>query len=187
MEKTHPVGKIAVVGPESSGKTTLCRALSCFFHTAWSPEYARYYLPSLGRTYVFEDIKAIGKGQLQWQRRDAGRARGILLCDTDLITLKVWSDYRFGITDSWILDQISRCPYQLTLLCRPDIPWEEDPLRENPHDRDELFLKFRQELQDWKVPFHEIGGTSQAGRLEKAVAYITGAFPALIPQSGTKW
>ena len=161
--------RIAVTGPESSGKTTLCKALSAHFRTVWTPEYARFYLQELGRPYVFSDLKTIGEGQLQWQQRDAGRAQGILFCDTDLVALKVWSDYRFGSTDPWILDQLPHNPYDLTLLCHPDIPWEEDSLRENPHDREDLLQKFRQELMNWEIPFFEIRGTDPAERLKMAL------------------
>ncbi len=166
------VRRIAVTGPESSGKTTLCRALSRYFHTVWTPEYARFYLQGLGRPYVFSDLKAIGKGQLQWQQRDTGRAQGMLFCDTDLIALKVWSDYRFGDTDPWILERLPHNPYDLTLLCHPDIPWEADPLRENPHDRGDLLHKFRQELGDWKIPFFEVRGTDPRERLAMALEVL---------------
>jgi NadR type nicotinamide-nucleotide adenylyltransferase len=180
MKKTETICKIALTGPESSGKTTLCQALSAYFRTVWTPEYARYYLPRLGRQYHFADLTRIGKGQLQWQRRDAGRARGVLFCDTDLISLKVWSDYRFGATDPWILDQLRQNPYDLTLLCHPDIPWEADPLRENPHDREALLLQFRRELHDRNIPFFEVSGGSHAARLAAASGYITEKFPALL-------
>ncbi len=184
MEKGQRVYKIAVTGPESSGKTTLCRALSGYFRTIWTPEYARYYLPLLGRKYSFADLTRIGKGQLQWQQRDAGRARGILFCDTDLITLKVWSDFRFGTTDPWILAQLRQNPYDLTLLCHPDIPWEADPLRENPHDREDLLLRFRRELQEWDIPFCEVSGSGHAARLATATGHIA---KKVTLQNGGKW
>ncbi len=179
-----PAWKIAVTGPESSGKTTLCRELSRYFNTIWTPEFARYFLPALGRPYIFADLTIIGKGQLQWQQRDAGRANGILFCDTDLVSLKVWSDYRFGATDPWILDHLQRNPYHLTLLCHPDIPWEADPLRENPDDREALLLKFRAELADWNIPFYEVWGTNPAQRLARAIGQIRKSdIPALTLQS----
>lgn len=184
MEKAQNVYKIAVTGPESSGKTTLCRALSVSFGTIWTPEYARYYLPRLGRKYIFSDLVQVGKGQLQWQQRDAGRARGILFCDTDLVGIKVWSDYRFGATDPWILGQLQQNPYDLTLLCHPDIPWTPDPLRENPDDRENLLLRFRRELQDWDIPFCEVSGSSHTARLATAIGHIT---KEVTPQNGGKW
>lgn len=164
--------KIAVTGPESSGKTTLCRALAKHFNTVWAPEYSRYYLSRLDREYALPDLLAIAKGQLQWQQRDAGRARELLICDTDLVVLKVWSDYRFGYTDPWIIRQLEQNPYDLTLLCYPDIPWEPDPLRENPLDRQELLERYVETLQHFRIPYIEVCGAELQQRLEIAAAAI---------------
>ncbi len=93
--------KIIVTGPESSGKSTLCKALSKYFNIPFCKEYAREYLDALNRGYNQDDLLKIAKGQLQAEN-------GIQLLDTDLVTLKVWSKYKYGSCDNWILTQIEK-------------------------------------------------------------------------------
>lgn len=160
--------RIAITGPESSGKTTLAKALAKRFGTIFTPEFARYYLGQLDRPYAYDDLERIARGQLQWQQRDAGRAKALLFCDTDLVVIKVWSDVRFGCTDPRIIRQLEQNPFDLTLLCHPDIPWEYDPLRENPLDRQELLSLYLQELNRFQIPFIEIRGNDPDRRLRQA-------------------
>ncbi|HJN64556.1 MAG TPA: ATP-binding protein [Flavobacteriales bacterium] len=135
--------KIIVTGPESSGKTTLCKALSEHFKIPSTEEYAREYLNNLGREYKEEDLIEIAKGQLQSETNSQ-------LLDTDLITIKIWSEYKYGKSDKWILEQIEKqkSENRYYLLCRPDIPWEADPLRESPLNRDELFKIYKREIEE---------------------------------------
>jgi nicotinamide riboside kinase len=135
--------KIIITGPESSGKTTLCNALSNHFNLPFSKEYAREYLNALKRDYNPDDLLKIAKGQLQTEN-------GLQLLDTDLITIKIWSEYKYGRCDKWILDQIEKqkTEKRFYLLCSPDIPWQADKQRENPNDREELFEIYKQELND---------------------------------------
>jgi nicotinamide riboside kinase len=134
--------KIIVTGPESSGKTTLCKALSKHFNLPFSKEYAREYLDTLNRDYNQEDLLKIAKGQLKSEQNTQ-------LLDTDLITIKIWSKYKYGSCDKWILEQIEKqkSENRFYLLCKPDIPWKADPLRENPNDREELFEIYKKELE----------------------------------------
>ena len=122
--------KIIITGPESSGKTALCKALSKHFNLPFSKEYAREYLNNLGRQYCQSDLKEIAKRQLKSEQNTQ-------LLDTDLITIKIWSEYKYGRCDKWILDQIEKqkTEKRFYLLCRPDIPWQRDKQRENPSDR----------------------------------------------------
>ena len=134
--------KIIVTGPESSGKTTLCKALSKHFNLPFSKEYAKEYLDALNRDYNQDDLLNIAKGQLQAEN-------GIQLLDTDLITLKIWSEYKYDSCDKWILTQIEKqkTENRFYLLCKPDFPWEADPLRENPTNRNELFEIYKKEIE----------------------------------------
>jgi len=134
--------KIIVTGPESSGKTTLCKALSKHFHLPFSKEYAREYLDELDRDYEKNDLVPIAKGQLESEINSQ-------LLDTDLITIKIWSEYKYGSCDKWILDQIEiqKTEKRFYLLCSPDIPWQADKQRENPNDREEIFKIYKQELE----------------------------------------
>jgi nicotinamide riboside kinase len=135
--------KIIVTGPESSGKTTLCKTLSEHFKISFTEEYAREYLNNVGREYKEEDLIEIAKGQLQSETNSQ-------LLDTDLITIKIWSEYKYGKSDKWILEQIEKqkSENRYYLLCRPDIPWEADPLRESPLNRDELFKIYKREIEE---------------------------------------
>jgi nicotinamide riboside kinase len=134
--------KIIVTGPESSGKTTLCKALSIHFKIPYSEEFARGFLDQLDRNYTQSDLLKIARGQLQSELNSQ-------LLDTDLITIKIWSEYKYGNCDKWIIEQIERqkSEKRFYLLCTPDIPWQADKQRENPKDREKLFEIYKTELE----------------------------------------
>lgn len=161
--------KIIVTGPESSGKTTLTRALAAYYGAVWVPEYARTYLDGLNRLYQESDLVRIAKGQLAKEEEYARRANGLLFCDTSMLVLKVWSDYKYGRCAAFIQEQLKKQKKAFFLLCQPDIPWTFDRLRENPNDRDELFAIYRQNLQAFDFSFRIINGNREE-RLDKAVA-----------------
>ncbi|MGB3587118.1 MAG: ATP-binding protein, partial [Tunicatimonas sp.] len=140
--------KIITTGPESSGKSTLAQALAGYYQVVWVPEYARDYLNKLNRPYQEEDLLKIAKGQIKREDEAAKGKPDLLICDTSLMVIKIWSEYRYRRCHPWILKQIERRPLDLYLLCTPDIPWEPDPQRENPTNRDELFLLYQQALAD---------------------------------------
>ena len=143
MEKA--VKHIVITGPESSGKTTLTKAIAKALNTDYTEEYAREYLNS-NTSYKQEDLLMIAQGQLQKERANANP---IAIHDTDLITIKIWSEYKYNQCDPWILEQIEqqKSKNRIYLLCKPDIPWEADPLRENPSNRAELFKIYKKELE----------------------------------------
>lgn len=174
--------KIAITGPESSGKTTLARQLAARFDAPCTPEYARIYLNLLQRPYTVSDIPAIARGQVRWEdtlqilankpeKYKSADFPPLLICDTDILVLKIWSEFKYGHCDPYILERWRECRYDLYLLCLPDIPWAEDPLREHPAQRHELLQIYRSELSASGVPFSEIGGSSLE-RLGAAVAAI---------------
>jgi len=135
--------KIITTGPESSGKTTLCKALSKHFNITFAKEFARFYINKLEREYTQNDLLSIAKGQLESELNSQ-------LLDTDLITIKIWSEYKYGSCDKWILTQIEKLKSEkrFYLLCKPDIPWQADKQRENPNDRQKLFEIYKQELDN---------------------------------------
>ena len=157
--------KVIVTGPESSGKTTLCKALSEHFKISFTEEYAREYLNTINREYKEEDLLEIAKGQLKSEQNTQ-------LLDTDLITIKIWSKYKYGNCDKWILNQIEKqkSKERFYLLCKPDIPWEAEALRENPITRDELFEIYKRELEKLKYDFFIIDGEN---RLEDSISKIS--------------
>ncbi|MBK7409171.1 MAG: ATP-binding protein [Saprospirales bacterium] len=151
--------RIAITGPESTGKTTLAQALADHFQTVWTPEYARTYLDTLDRAYAFNDLEQIARGQLKWEAEYGAKARRFLFCDTDLLVLKVWSEYKYGRCAPFILEALRQQPYALHILCGTDVPWEYDPLRENPGERAELYGIYLAELQGMGLPFMEVRGS----------------------------
>ena len=148
--------KIIVIGPESSGKTTLCKSLSNHFKIPFSKEYAREYLEKLGEDYSQEDLIKIAKEQLKSEQNTQ-------LLDTDLITIKIWSHYKYGSCDKWILEQIKnqKTKKRFYLLCKPDIAWEEDPLRENSKNRMELFDLYKKELKNLSHDYYIVEGENR--------------------------
>lgn len=143
--------KVVVTGPECTGKSTLSEALAAHYGIPWVPEMARPYLDSLGRPYGEADLLSIAELQLRTEEERAkgkgGKPPRAIICDTDLITIRIWGEEKFGRSDPWIIEQTESRPYDLWLLCRPDIPWEFDPQRENPHDRDRLFAVYEEMLR----------------------------------------
>ncbi|QOR75304.1 MAG: ATP-binding protein [Thermoflavifilum sp.] len=124
--------KIVVIGPESTGKSTLSEQLAHHLHTVWVPEYARTYLDQLNRPYEEADLLAIARGQLASEDALAPQARELLICDTDLYVIKVWSEHKYNTCHPWILEQIAQRHYDMYILTNIDVPWVPDPQREHP-------------------------------------------------------
>jgi NadR type nicotinamide-nucleotide adenylyltransferase len=163
--------KVAITGPESTGKSMLSEQLAAHYQTAWVPEYAREYLEKLGRPYEERDILFIARGQVSGEERQLPQATRFLFCDTESLVTKIWSEVKYGRCDPWILDAIERHPYDLYLLCDVDLPWEYDPLREHPDQRQYLFDLYYNELKNRKYPFFVVRGTGP-DRLANAVRII---------------
>jgi len=166
--------KIIATGPESSGKTTLCKALSEQFIIPFSKEYAREFLTNLEREYNQNDLLAIAKGQLALEIKNHklhATKHKLSLHDTDLITIKIWSEYKFKSCADEIVNLLKAYPANLYILMSPDIPWEPDPLRENPSDRDQLLQIYEQELIELQIPYFLVSGDI-ASRLSRAIKII---------------
>ncbi|MFK8104777.1 MAG: AAA family ATPase [Saprospiraceae bacterium] len=159
--------KIVLTGPESTGKTSLAKALANHYQAPWVPEYAREYLEALGRDYLASDLLEIAKGQLALEDTFALQAPAYLFCDTSLVVLKIWSEYKYGQCDPWILTQLATRSYDLYFLCGIDVPWEADPLREHPNERAQLYDQYKSTLQQLALPFVELTGNLEK-RLKKA-------------------
>ncbi len=178
--------KIVIIGPESTGKSTLCEELAQHYDAPWCPEFAREYLLTYGTDYQYEDLLTISKGQLamedeytivaeqQWKAlQKPGTPKPLLFIDTDMYVMKVWSEFVFGKCHQWIIDQIVERKYDLYLLCHTDIPWEKDELREYPdlETREKLFHMYKDILINQSVPWAGISGTDQE-RLAKAIEAV---------------
>ncbi len=170
------VKKIALIGPESSGKTTLCRELAAHFRTSWVPEFARDYITTLDRKYTLGDIVHCAQQQLKTETVLLKDANRLLFCDTELIIAKVWCEDVFKIAPAWIEEMIATHWYDLFLLTLPDIPFQADDVRENPHRRDFFFDWYKWELEKKNFSYEIVGGIGEA-RFLNALAAIRKHFP----------
>lgn len=164
--------RIAITGPESSGKTTLTKALAEALGWRSAPEYAREYLEVTNGTYGFDDLEKIAEGHFDQLKN----AEHDLIVDTDFIVMKVWSDVRFGKTAERVQELIELDLFDLHIVCIPDIPWEPDPLRENPTDRDVLLKHYIDELEASSKKWITVSGSHEE-RLTKALQEIQNLLP----------
>ncbi len=123
------IPKIAIVGPESTGKSTMSDYLAAHYNTIAVPEYAREYCAKLTEPCTWQDEINMFYGQLALEEKLLPQANKILICDTTFITVKIWSDEIFGKAPQEVLDELPKHPYDLYLLLNIDLPWQDEPLR----------------------------------------------------------
>lgn len=163
--------KIVVIGPESTGKTTLTQSLARHFGSPWIPEYARTYVETLNRPYTYDDVELIARHQVQEIDNYEARFSVIapyLFLDTDLIITRVWFLHVFKHEPNWLAEAIRQTAADFYLLCRPDLVWEPDPVRENENLREYLFHWYKREIKELNKPFAEIEGKGDF-RLNNAI------------------
>ena len=183
MIQTEKQIRIAVTGPESTGKTTLALQLAELYNGQYIPEFAREYVEKLPRHYTYDDVEAIAKIQVDQYLTTRSTSGQLFFFDTWLIITKVWFNWVFGRTPGWLDDQIYGCPIDLFLLCLPDLPWEPDPVRENGgENRLKLLDQYRNELHHYGFNFVEIGGIGEV-RLQSAIDAMNNICP-LVKLSG---
>ncbi len=171
--------RIAITGPESTGKTTLAMQLSELYNGRYIPEFAREYVEKLPHHYTFDDVEAIAINQLDQYEETKSGSEQLFFFDTWLIITKVWFNWVFGRTPEWLEVKIQECPIDLFLLCRPDLPWEADAVRENGgENRLKLFDQYRNELNHYGFKYVEIGGSGEV-RLQSAIDAINNNCPLL--------
>ena len=172
MEKKNTgVLRIALIGPESTSKSTLSESLAKHYHTFWVPEYSRVYLKSLERPYTLNDILLIAKEQFKQEEELLPKANKFIFIDTELIVAKVWCEDVFHKCPDWIAQTLIEYPYDFYLLTYPDLPWQEDPVRENPHRRDFFYNWYERELKKINATYAVIKG-SGAHRLKNAIRAV---------------
>lgn len=163
--------KVVVIGPESTGKSTLCQQLAEHYGVSWVPEYARQYLLEHGTNYFYDDLLTIAKRQISLEDEFAAATdKPLLIVDTDLYVMKVWCEFVFGKCHQWILDRIAERAYDLYFLCDIDLPWVQDGLREYPDivNRQKLYHIYKDIMINQSVPWQEISGSLEE-RLQKAI------------------
>lgn len=165
------IWRVAITGPESTGKTWLTEQLARHYQTSWAPEFAREYLAELGRPYQYNDILYIAQNQFRMNTEIGQSANRIAFCDTELTVTKIWCDVRFGECHPWIEEHIEKQNFDLYLLANIDLPWEPDPQREHPQLREYLMQLYINELTSRQFPFELI--TGQGGeRLANAIKAV---------------
>ncbi|SKB31575.1 AAA family ATPase [Maribacter arcticus] len=168
--------KVVLFGPESTGKTTLSEQLARYYNTVWVPEYAREYLQDKWnderKTCEPHDLLPIAEGQMRLENELTKKASKILICDTDLLETKVYSEaYYIGNCDPILEKYALENTYNLYLLTYIDIPWEADDLRDKPGEREEMFSYFKGTLEKYGKNFITLKGNKKT-RLEKAINHI---------------
>jgi nicotinamide riboside kinase len=174
-DNTVNLKKIAVTGPESTGKSWLSKKLAEHYNTVYVPEMARIYIDSLDRKYKQGDILNIARLQMEEERKMVPFANDLLFCDTELIVTKIWSIHKYNFCDPWILEQIANNQYELYLLCDIDLPWEYDPQREHPDLREYLFEWYKSELDFYGFPYRVVRGVGD-DRIVNAIKHVNSFF-----------
>lgn len=175
--------KIVVIGPESTGKSTLCTLLAEHYKTRWVREYAREYLLKNGTNYSFENLLDVAKGQiageeaatleLNTHNNKLQTTNHKLFIDTDMYVMKVWCEFVFDKCHHWILNRVAERKYDLYLLCNVDAPWVKDELREYPDliNRQKLYCHYKDLMVNQNVPWVDISGNYEE-RFAKAVEAV---------------
>ena len=166
------IKKIAIVGPESTGKSTLSKQLAKYYSVPWVPEYARYYCEALTEPCTLQDEVNMFHGQVALEKSVLEMTvSDFVICDTTFLTVKIWSDAFFGETPKIVLDALQANHYDFYLLLDIDLPWEEDPLRDFPNQREHFMQVWHKELRFLNATYSVMGGFG-ANRLANAIAAI---------------
>jgi NadR type nicotinamide-nucleotide adenylyltransferase len=178
--------RIAITGPESSGKSTLVDALKKQHNASSISEYARTHLENNGKAYTYSDVIEIAQNQILLEREaiknftqneDSDKKNRFVFFDTDLYVLKIWSEIAFGKCESFILDHLANDSYDMHLLCKPDLPWVFDEFREHPkqEQRNFIYQHYLDAMQHQPKPWFEISGEGNK-RIEMAEKAIQSVF-----------
>lgn len=175
-QQTSNCIKVVLFGPESTGKTTLSRQLARYYNSVWVPEYAREYLQDKWnnerKTCEPEDLLPIAQGQIRLENELAQKTNSVLICDTDLLETKVYSEvYYVGECDPILRKFALENTYDLYFLTYIDVPWEADDLRDKPKERERMFKAFQDELIKHNRPYVLLKGNKKE-RLTEAVKHI---------------
>lgn len=166
------IHRIVITGAESTGKTTLARALANHYTENWTREFVREYVNTLDRALQRDDLETIARGQYALEDEKLEQARRLIIHDTNVLSSIIYARHYFNTKLDWVSKRFKKRNYSLYLLCMPDIPWEADSgQRESPQTREQLQRIFKAQLDSLKLPYLEIHGTKEE-RLKQAVTAI---------------
>lgn len=162
--------KIAILGPESTGKSTLANALAKYYDAPWVPEYAREYIERLKLPYTYEDVCTIAHRQIEDEicYENHETADNYVFFDTELIITKVWFEYKYKTVPEFLGERQKVGFFDLYLLCAPDLPWQPDPVREHGTDREFFFDWYKREIEQTGKPYVIVKGSDNT-RTENAI------------------
>ncbi|WP_293299079.1 ATP-binding protein [Pedobacter sp. UBA4863] len=172
MNKRKHIKKIAIVGPESTGKSTIAAAMAKYYQVPWVPEYARYYCEALTEPCTLQDEVNMFHGQVALEQSVLAMAEtDFIICDTTFLTVKIWSDAFFGETPQIVLHALQQNPYDFYVLLDIDLPWEDDPLRDFPNQREHFMEVWHKELKTLGANYKVVSGIGE-DRLKNAVEVV---------------
>jgi nicotinamide riboside kinase len=162
--------RIAITGPECTGKSTLASQLAEKYDAHIVHEYAREYLNDLNRPYNLKDIEIIAQKQFELNNQEKGK---LVIADTEMIVTKIWYEEKFKEQSNIINNLLDKQNFDFYFLCKPDIPWQYDELRENPTDRDRIFMIYKQIIEKHYPNNHSIIKGNNTERIKKATQIIS--------------
>lgn len=175
QQTNSPIIRVAVVGPECTGKTTLCTDLANHFRTQWVAEYMREYLQKKWdeqkKTCQWEDLLPIAKGQISAENQLVSKAKDFIFCDTNFFEIMVYSYIYYGKCPDLIEKFAQKHKYDFVFLTDVEVPWEADDLRDKPNQRQEIFDIFKDFLDRYKVSYTHLKGTRHE-RLQKVISIL---------------
>lgn len=165
---------IAVIGGESTGKTTLAEAVAKSLHGVFVPEFARQYAIHVNRPLSSADVDLIARGEIEVLTRamDSSSSKS-LVCDTDLVSTAVYAEHYYGNCPRWIHDEVRARRADLYLLCEPDLAWVPDGIRDLPLERWSIHEEFQAYLAQLGASFLPVYGKG-VNRLAVALAAVRG-------------
>lgn len=163
--------KIVFTGPESTGKTTLTEKLAGFLNLPHVQEVSRAYIHNLNGIYSYEDLCSIAMLQMSEEEKIKSLNPHVLICDTDLLTIKIWCEDKFQQCDLWLTHAFTDRTPEMYFLCSPDFPWVPDPLREDETRRDELYQVHKEHLIQYRKRFIELTGSVE-NRMNTVLGYL---------------
>jgi NadR type nicotinamide-nucleotide adenylyltransferase len=167
----NAIKKIAIVGPESTGKSTISQQLAEYYNVSWIPEFSRYYCASLTTPCTLQDELNMFYGQIALEDSILSIAKSdFIICDTTFLTVKIWSDELFSETPQAVTNELKTRLYDFYILLDIDLPWQDDPLRDFPHMREHFMEVWHKELKALNANYIVVGGLEN--RLKNAINAI---------------